>query len=437
MQEVQSKNKYSLILENVSKYFLYLLIIYLPFYELVLHLLESRTRLSTPAIFWFTHFYEPLIVLFVLAYIIKFAIDKKISGVQKGDIYIIIFILYAILLAFIRHNDIQRGLEGLRFLILPFVVYLIARLSNYSNPRRLIKIYLFIAVLFAAIGAFEYFFLPKGYMATYYQLANFGFGENSLVTISQATALLAGPNQLASYLILAFFYLLHRFFISKKSPLSEYENYFLLLVILTIGLTYSRSALIGVAIGTIWMFIYFGKSSRSKIIYSILSIAVALSLVFFYAIMHGELLRDLLTHGSSFSQHLSATHSSFNQFIHAGVVKILTGLGIGSAGPTALKLGGVITENYYLQILFETGIIGFILFLLFLIKIIGKLYKSSKTLFFAFVALLINALFLHIFSDNPVMAVTVFIIIAVVINIEERNSNVQVPMINQSLNSKS
>jgi len=258
-------------------------------------------------------------------------------------------------------------------------------------------------------------------MATFLAISNFGFGQNSLISTPQATALLAGPNQLASYLILPFFYLLHRFFISKKPIFAESNSYFLILIALAIGLTFSRSALLGLMIGAIWMFIYFSKTAREKINYSILFIVMAIGAAVSLALMNGELPRDLLTHGASFSTHLLATKESFWQFIHGGAVKILFGFGVGSAGPTALKLGGIITENYYLQILFEVGIIGFIYLVIFLAGVIAKLCKSSKTLFFAFIALLINALFLHIFSDNPVMAVSIFIIVGTIINIETNN----------------
>jgi len=421
MDNQAASSKFDKLLRIVSKFFLYLLIIYLPLQELFLHFLESYTHLSVAKIFWMSHFYEPLIVLIIATYLLKFAIERKLPRMPKFDISLLIFLFLAVLMVVIRHSDLSRGLEGLRFLTLPFVIYILARLSDYQNPKRLTKTYLFIALIFAAIGVVEFFLLPAGYMATFLGVSNFGFGQNSLISTPQATALLAGPNQLASYLILAFFYLMHQFFTSKKPILSEGNSYFLILVALAIGLTFSRSALLGLVFGAVWMFVYFGRSARSKIIYSILFIVMVLSAAVSLALMNGELPRDLLAHGTSFSQHLFATKDSFLQFIHGGVAKILFGFGVGSAGPTALKLGGIITENYYLQILFEVGVIGFIYLVIFLAGVITRLYRGSKTLFFAFIALLVNALFLHIFSDNPVMAVTVFIIVAAVINVENNN----------------
>ena len=117
--------------------------------------------------------------------------------------------------------------------------------------------------------------------------------------------------------------------------------------------------------------------------------------------------------------HQTAMIESFKTFIHGGIFKILFGFGVGSAGPLALKLGGIISENYYLQICFELGFVGFVIYILFLLGLLKMALANSKTLFFAFVALLVNAFFLHIFSDNPAMAVSVFIIIAVVINAGE------------------
>ena len=420
------ESRFSKILNAASIFFIFLLVIYLPFQELFLHFLESYTHLPTSAIFWSSHFYEPLIVIIILAYLVKFAIERKLPKWPRFDVSLIVFLLLALFLALIRYADLSRGLQGLRFLTLPFVIYILVRMLNYQKPKHLIRIYLFLAIVFSVIGVIEYFFLPAGYMTRFLAINNFGFGQNSLVSSPQATALLAGPNQLASYLIFPFFYLLHRFFSAQKPILSNSNSYFLILVALALVLTFSRSALLGVIFAAVWMFIFLGKGYRDKIIYSILFIVMVLTAGVALALQNGELPRDLLTHGASFSEHLLATKESFLQFFHGGIFKILFGFGIGSAGPAALKLGGVISENWFIQILFEVGIIGFIYLAIFLAGIVSKLNKSSKTLFFAFVALLINALFLHIFSDNPAMAVSIFIIVGTIMNIEIKEVSTQI-----------
>lgn len=404
---------------KLSVFSLYLFLIYLPFYELTLHFLESKTSLSVGMVFWLTHFYEPLLIILLLYYLIKLIINKSIKPLRLLDIYLAVFILLSIILVAISPNELSRGLEGLRFLILPFGIYLLARLTNYRNPKAMIMIYLVIAIILAAIGVFEYFFLSPAYWAGYLGISAFGYGQNSLIATSQATALLAGPNQLASYLLLAFFYLLHRFFSSDKPAYLDPENYLLLLVTLAIGLTYSRSALVGLVIAVVWMFISFRRRVGGKITQIILFLVAAVTTAVVYAMYNGELLRDIITHGSSFSQHFQATKDSLMKLADSGISTLLFGQGVGSAGPTALKIGGIISENYYLQVIFETGLIGFVLLAAFIAGVIKILYRGSKTLFFAFVALLINALFLHIFSDNPAMSVTVFILIALVINVEE------------------
>lgn len=403
---------------TLSKIFLYVLLIYFPLYELFLHFLQSYTHFSDPLIFWITHFYEPLIVLFLLAYLLKFALERKFP-LSKGDIYAGIIIILALLMIAVHRSNLQAGLQGLRFLILPYTAYLIARFSNYKNTHRLIQVYLFIASIMAAMAIVEYFFLPRGYMDIYYNLTGFGFGQNTLPNTTQATAILAGPNQLASYLILPFFYLLYRFFKSKRSIFLILDSYLLIIITLAIGLTYSRSALVGLIVGAILALIYFGRGQRDKVIYCVLFIVVAITLAASYALSNGELPRDLLTHGSSFTQHLQATNGSFKTFISSGIFKIIFGFGVGSAGPVALKLGGIVSENYYLQVCFELGILGLVVYILFMRELLRGLFKGSKTLFFALIALLVNAFFLHIFSDNPAMAVSVFIVIATALGLKE------------------
>jgi hypothetical protein len=420
-------------LEQIEKIFhkiavslLYLMLIYLPFSELFLHFLESKTMFGTNMVFWITHFYEPILLIVVLFYLIKLAARKELKTFFKDNLFVSIFIFLAIILVLIRPSELSRGLEGLRFLLLPFGVYFLARLSDYKNPKTLIKIYLVIAIAFATIGVFEFFFLTPGYWAGYLGIFDFGYGENSLIATSQATSLLAGPNQLASYLILAFFYLMHRFFVSKKSIILGYENLFLVLVALAIGLTYSRSALVGLAVSLVFMLIYFGRQIGEKISQSILFLVVAVSSAVIFAMYNGEFLHDILLHGSSFSQHLGAAKDGILKLTSSGFLALFFGSGVGSAGPTALKIGGTIPENYYLQVVFEVGIVGLGLLLIFIAGLIKKLFSASKTLFFALVALLTNALFLHIFSDNPAMAVTIFILIALVLNVEDVKKTDQV-----------
>ncbi|MCX6812401.1 MAG: hypothetical protein NTW79_02155 [Candidatus Berkelbacteria bacterium] len=447
-------NKLEKAVDTFGLVLIYILLIFLPLSELFLHLLQSFTGLSESQIFWAVHFYEPAILLFLILKIVAIIILKVSSlrggttkqsvGVtsssverlpraekkfgsrnDKADWLIVAFIILALISVITHRSDLSRGLEGLRFLILPFIVYLVARLSNYKNPHKIIGVYLIISIIIAVIAVIEYFFLPKGYWSQFFNINSFGFGQNSLVATTQASSLLAGPNQLASYLLLAYFYFLDRFLFSTKKLTAEFGNYALVVVSLAIGLTYSRSALIGLVIGTIGMFWLFGRGQARKISYAAIFVAAIIAAVFYFALAGGELPRDILTHGSSFGQHLLATKSSAITFFHGGIIKILFGSGVGSAGPTALKLGGIVSENYYLQILFEVGVVGLIIFGFFVKEIVVRLFHSSKTLFFAFAALLVNAFFLHIFSDNPAMAVTIFVVVGLVVNVE-----------NQALNSK-
>ncbi len=417
----RQQNKFDDILNRISVIFLFFILVYFPFSELCLHALLSYTHLSEAAIFWLVHFYEPLLILLFLGYLLKFIAGRTLPKFEKADWLIFAFLLFAILAILCRFSDLSRGLQGLRFLALPYGIFLLVRLSGYKNPNRLLKAYLLIAVMAAMIGVVEYLYLPRGYLTDLLQISDFGFGENSLISIGQATAFLAGPNQLASYLILPFFYILHRFITSKFSAFWDKNIYILFVLAAAIFVTYSRSALVGVIVATVAMMLYFFRDRKEKITSIIILFVSLLTLAFVYALQSGEFVRDIFTHGSSFSQHLLATKSAFSVFLAGGFIKIIFGFGVGSAGPAALKLGGIISENYYLQILFEVGVFGLILFLLFLFYLIKDLWLSSKTLFFAFIALLINALFLHIFSDNPAMAVSVFLIIGVVLNLESND----------------
>lgn len=420
MQLKINESKFSFILRHINSVFIFVLLIYLPFSELFIHALESYTTWPDSIVFWVSHFYEPILVILLLVNLLAFVLGKK-KKVEAIDYAAGLLIAWSLVSIVIHHSDWQRGLESLRFLILPFIVYLFVRFANYENGKKISTAYLTIAGTLATIGVFEYFFLPANWIGNFLGIAGFGFGQNALASTNQASSFLAGPNQLASYLIFPYFYALHRAFISKKSFITQWSNFLLLPLTLAILLTFSRSAILGMLVGTLLIIIFNVCTNRNKVAHIILFITSCATLVVSYVMYGGGTIVDLLTHGASSAQHLSASENGWSSIVHSGFINIIFGRGVGTAGPAALKFGGYISENYYLQILIEVGVVGFIIFATFFVSAIKTFYQRSKTLFFTIVALLVNAFFLHIFSDNPAMAVSIFIIIAVIINIDNHH----------------
>ncbi len=421
-----NSTKSSYLLGIVNKVFIYILLAYLPVSELFIHALESYTTWPDSLVFWVSHFYEPLLVLLLIVNLLVFVFGKK-TKLHFMDFAAGIFILYALLSIAFHYHDWQRGLESLRFLILPFVAYIFVRFTDYADGKKISSTYLVIAGVIATVGVVEYFFLPANWIGNFLGIAGFGFGQNALASTIQASSFLAGPNQLASYLIFPYFYALHRAFNSNKSFLAQWSNYLLLPLTLGILLTFSRSAILGLLLGTLFIIIFNIRANRTKVSYVVLFLVSCAALVFSYVMYGGGTLADLLTHGASTAQHASATESAMSQLFHSGFFNLVFGTGVGTAGPAALKFGGIISENYYLQILIEVGVIGFVIFSAFFVGAIKTFFHWSKILFFAILALLINAFFLHIFSDNPAMAVSVFIIMAVIINVETIESGIVEP----------
>ena len=416
------------ILSWVNKVFLYLVLIYLPVSELFIHALESYTSLPDKTIFWLSHFYEPVIVVLILLNL-AYAIVKRKLSYTPVDIAALAFLIWSIVSILIHPAAFQRGFESLRFVVLPFAFYIFVRLSNYANPKKIATFYLAVAGLISTIGVIEYFFLPANWLTNFFGIANFGFGQNALVSTNQASSFLAGPNQLASYLIFPFFYELHRAMVSKKF-FQVWTNYLLLPIGLALVLTFSRSAILGTFIAVILFFIFLPKESRPKIPGIILFFVTALTFVVSYVLYNGGTIVDLITHGASSAQHATSTGSSVGTLLGSNFFNLIFGQGIGIAGPAALKFGGFMPENFFIQILMEMGIIGLLIFLVFFFLVLKKFFHGSKVLFVVIIALLVNSFFLHIFSDNPAMAVSVFVIMAVAINTEiiSRNLGYAVPV---------
>jgi hypothetical protein len=90
------------------------------------------------------------------------------------------------------------------------------------------------------------------------------------------------------------------------------------------------------------------------------------------------------------------------------IIKTPEGSGPGSAGLVSINnpKGGVLTENYYLQVAYEVGWLGIVLFLSILLIIIHQLLTLSHNnpvaavLLSALVGYLIYSLLIHLWSNE-------------------------------------
>ncbi len=230
----------------------------------------------------------------------------------------------------------------------------------------------------------------------YGQIGDFIFGQEPPVYYRtgpwwepRLQGLFAWPNNYG-YFLAAFFPLLlytYKQQVQKNAKLLRAIG--ILLVIVSIILTLSRSAWIGTIIGLILMYTARFKQHKKTFI-AMIVIAIT-----------GVLGLSILKWWST-QEHIVQKLSSIQYVIDKPLW-----YGLGSSWPAIHHEGTILPENYYIQIAVDTGTVGCILLLLTLITLIRsiKIYgnnEETKPLMIWFFTLLVMGLFLHVFEDSMV-----------------------------------
>lgn len=399
--------------------FLYfcILIVFLPFSALLGNVLEYKTTISGSQVFWVTHWYEPILVVSFL-FLVFSCFRKKITDTHLLQLLSLVLIIFGIISAVFISPSIRRGFEGFRFTILPVLFFVIAMLFSFTNQERhkLIKIYLIVSSIVAFWAIIERF-LPEKYWNTA-GLINpgviFGWGWHGAGGFVQSASFLGGPNQLASYLLPALFIVLYKLQKSLNGKALARNLYLVLfsILFLSIVLTYSRSAIIGMIVGLLVWFIYF---SREKfLIYSVITLSV-LSIALIWILSPQNGFANTVTHGGQ-TGHQTALVETMIELKNRTLQKpaeLFLGSGLGTAGPLVIKYGnGFISESWYLQLALEIGLFGLAVWLWFMVSILKKLWgDKERGLFLSLLSVSIAAIFLHTWADNPAISYSLFILL--------------------------
>ncbi len=389
----------------------------MPFQALLTAVLHSHTVLSEGVIFWLLHWYE-LFIPFLLA--LNF---KKIIGIfqnrQRAGFWAIALLLFGAFNAAFLSRSAGLGAEGFRFALVYVVVFLLVDMSDLSDGRKdkIVGLYLILS-LFIALLAIAERFLPLHYWEIIKMTKPdfpFGYGYHRVVAVIQSTSIIGAPNQLGTYLLPSFFLSIasgENF--KKRSVLYILRS---VIIALAVILTFSRSAVIGLIIGTLVYLVY--TSGRKIYLLSVPVIVVGGWLVWQNAGNTGNrVIMDLFSHGASQQSHQVALADSLMEIGRRfnKPVLLVFGSGLGTAGPIALKYGGMVSE---------TGVIGLALWLIFVCRIfreqVGAKKSRSGGLASGLIAVMVAAIFLHTFADNPAMSITLFALLGLGYNNKSPN----------------
>lgn len=331
--------------------------------------------------------------------------------------------------------------------------YLVAGFLNYLSGFLLLLIIINIDISKKFIKYFFYSisigFLIVFFVGLYQIFVNPGFGNiDYWVRGSRFNSTLTDPNALGEYVFMLtpIFIGFGYYFYNKKKNLSIFSYLLIFLVLIMMAYSGSRTSLLGIVFIILFYFIYLGGILSKKLfrrlrlnrfVLSILSYLIIITILFlfiygtFFTIKNINLgnnppsgFQRLKSNVENidignFKKYLSSISSGRNilwwQAINMFLDYPISGVGIGqyyieiSNYNAESEVGGVvdITNNYYLQILSELGIIPLLIILWFFVEaamasvFIFKKIKSSSFRFLYLNFLLCFVVTLIIFNTGP------------------------------------
>lgn len=305
-----------------------------------------------------------------------------------------------------------------RFLIFFVIAFVLAQ-SNSSLPKRLQQIVVMSGVVLAGIALMQALLLPPtilqhiGYEPLGVETPGFPPAVTTLGEVDdfvRPQATLRGPNPLGAFFVLPFCLLAWKLLANKKRD--ERAAIYAGIIGLAMLFTFSRSAWLAAAIGTIIIATYVFRDrlahiKKGTLIVALITIVLAGAVALTNKTVRVVVLRE--EHGSSVRLS-DDIRSSLTKEAWADVVSHPFGRGPGNAGPVSVldnEDRGRIAENYFLQVAQETGWLGLTLFVGIHILLLKKLW-SLRNKHYALVALatlcglIVANLTLHTWSDEAV-----------------------------------
>lgn len=291
------------------------------------------------------------------------------------------------------------------------VLFVVVQTIQFSRERWKTLITSLLAIS-SAVGVFA---LAQVYLLPADFLNRFGYGLDTVpsfhlvdpaVTAIRIIATFSGPNQLGSFMIIPL--ILSLWFVLRKKWLAMIP---LLLTGFALFNSYSRSAWIGAIVATFIVFFVWLKGW-----WKLLLAAPVIGLIIAVNVLSGPVhamttnLTFYVYHGQFVDGHTNGSDSNRLKNAQYGLETIQNhplGYGLGTAGPASKDtVNPIITENSYLQIGIETGVLGLLIFgltiLLTLIALAKQRLAVDEAIPLLAVLLGLSAtnLFLHTWADS-------------------------------------
>lgn len=290
-----------------------------------------------------------------------------------------------------REASPEQWFRGLRFMLLPILVFLSLQLSplqpqEWRDLRTLVLVGLAIILITVALE-FTGHPIPMTTEVSGGQGALIETHQVGMINIARLQGILAGPNALGLYLLAALAWVV-----------SGRKRAFWLAVVcaLGIGLSFSRASLLALLLfGIMSYLIWAWQQPRRGLLLGFAVAGLMLLCGLGIAVYQQPAWRDIVTHYDSSSQRVEQYQRILTTSHEIG----LFGRGAGTAGPASqYRLDGGPnrwTENSYLDFYEEYGIFGLVLLLAILSYALVRAWKSSPFAAAAATSFLVAGLFIN------------------------------------------
>ncbi len=390
--------------ENFIKAAVMAILIIMPFHAFLVVLAGSRFGHEQ----LFQAWKEIVLVLMGVMSIALYPRTKKLLD-KPLNLVVGAFILLTLIVSLIQRPIDSAFWFGIKTDFEFLIIFVLAQLIAETIPEPTVqKIVLATGTLVALFGVLQVYFLPIDF------LKHFGYGPLTVQPFSFVDAAtlspriqstLGGANQLGSFLILPIAILTQQ--LLKRQWLALVPLAVILIALLH---TFSRSAWLGAGLAILIVILL--SATRRRLLATITALAgiILLSGLIVAALINRQpLLKHYIFHADYLAQarnsdtdHLAAQKEALVIVAHQP-----WGGGLGTAGPASLRSSSpIITENYYLQLAIETGLIGAGLFIALCLWLGLELFRRQKQsdlarpLLAALAGVSLVNLFLHGWADS-------------------------------------
>lgn len=344
---------------------------------------------------------------------------------RKPSVVLIGLILLAGLLANILHANYGTAfMVGIKTTAVPLILFLAVQpFASEISRRQLVRVILVSACVVAVLAILQFLLVPTEL------LAKIGYSSSTILPFqgvhpdfpfSRSFSTLGGPNQLGTYLILPFGFAMALAVKARSRKIRLLTATLACLFVVAAVTSFSRSALIGIGV-TAAMAILLAVPRKYRLVTGLMFVIVAfvVALVMWGTLTNSSatIVDRFLVRGELTPSGVLGGDEGHIDAIVKGYTMIMAnpgGLGFGAAGPASFyALRPILTENWYLQIAIEVGVIGLGLVLLLLAHIIRQVRQLGvhDPVRIGYVAavfgVMVAALFLHSLADST-LAILLF-----------------------------